>query len=334
VKRIIAVTLGEAAGVGPEVAVKAAVSPAARHVCAPLLVGPLAVAREALRVAGGAGGAELRAIGEVADFDEEFPGLQVLDTRTLESGEWERGRMSAACGRAAAADTELAAGLAMRGAVHALVSGPINKQAFDMAGYKYLGQTDLLQKIVGVGPVLTILAGGGMRVALLSSHVSLRRAIELARRERIAQTARKLYEALREAFGILDPVIGIAGINPHSGDGGLLGNEEIEEIAPAVEELRRSGIRVTGPVPPDAFFLQGEKGRYDGMLAMYHDQGVVPLKRHAYATFAYGLPFIRTTAGHGTAYDIAGTGAADPSAMRNALLLAASLADSRRRNRA
>ena len=329
----LAVTLGDTGGIGPEIAVKAAISPDVREVCEPLLVGSAAVVREAIGQVGADRGDAPRVVGHPREFDAEFWGVQVLETRTLGPGERTVGALSAANGRAAAEDTKRAVELALSGAVDAVVSGPVNKQGLQMAGYNYPGQTEFFQDLTGTESTFTLLVGGPMRVALLSTHVSLREALGLVTRQRVAAVVARLNAALTEAFGIEGPHIGVAGLNPHSGDNGLMGREEIDDIGPALQDARKAGVEVSGPVPADAFFLQGEAGRYDGMVALYHDQGVIPLKRHSYATFAYGLPIIRTTAGHGTAYDIAGTGKADPTAMRNAVLLAASIYASSGRGR-
>lgn len=328
---IVAITLGDAGGIGPEIAVKAAVTPKVREVCRPLLVGPYPVVEEALEETDLKGEVEPRIVEEPENLDDRSQGIAILNTRTLKSAERTKGRVSVVCGRAAAEDTRIATELALAGTVHAVTSGPVNKQGLQMAGYNYSGQTEYFQHLTDAESTFTLLVGGPMRVALLSTHVSLRDAIGLVTRARVANVVTKLDEALREAFGIADPRIGVSGLNPHSGDDGLMGREEVDEVTPALEDLRRAGIDVSGPVPADAFFLQGDAGHYDGMLALYHDQGVIPLKRHAYATFAYGLPILRTTAGHGTAYDIAGTGRAEPTAMINAVVLAASIFANRRR---
>lgn len=328
----IAITLGDTGGVGPEIAVKAVFSPEVREACEALLVGSAPVAREAAQTVG-EGNREVRSVGHPREFDPEFPDVQILETHTLGPGERAVGKVSAANGRAAAEDTRRAAELALSGDVAAVVSGPVNKQGLRAAGYDYPGQTEYFRQLTGAGQIFTILAGGPMRVALLSTHVSLSEAIGLVTRDRVADVVGRMNSALMEAFGVEKPRIGVAGLNPHSGDEGLMGREEIDEVVPALEDARGAGIDISGPVPADAFFLQGEAGVYDGMVALYHDQGVIPLKRHRYATFAYGLPIIRTTPGHGTAYDIAGTGRADPAAMLNAVHLAATVYESSGRGR-
>lgn len=328
----IAVTLGDTGGIGPEIAVKAAISSRVTKVCEPLLIGSAAVVRDSMQAVG-TGGDDLRSLEDPREFDPAFRGIQVLETHSLRPAERIVGELSEANGQAAAEDTKRAVEMALCGAVDAVVSGPVNKQVLRAAGYDYPGQTEFFRELTGAECTFTLLVGGPMRVALLSTHLSLQEALALVTRERVAEVTMKLNAALTESFGIKKPRIGVAGLNPHSGDNGLMGREEIEEIGPALRDARRAGVDVTGPVPADAFFLQGDAGRYDGMVALYHDQGVIPLKRHYYATFAYGLPIIRTTAGHGTAYDIAGTGKADPTAMINAVLLAASVYASGRRER-
>jgi 4-hydroxythreonine-4-phosphate dehydrogenase len=212
--------------------------------------------------------------------------------------------------------------LTLDGAAAAVVSGPVSKQALNDAGHHFPGQTEYIAALTGTHTVLTVLACKPMRVALVSSHCSLAESIALATTSRVTETICGLDDALRSAFGYSQPRLAVAGLNPHAGDNGLLGSEELRELVPAVATARANGVDVTGPIPADTVFLQGERGEWDGIIAMYHDQAVIPLKRHHYATYAHGLPIVRTTAGHGTAYDIAGTGTADPQTMINAILVA------------
>lgn len=328
---VLGITLGEAAGVGPEIVVKAAVTDRVRERCTPVLIGPVDVVRSALR-SSGLPGTELRVADQIDALTGTGNALRVLDTGELTAGVWTHGVLSAAVGHSAAHDTAVAVGLATDRSIDAIVSGPVNKRALELGGQAYPGQTGYLEALTGTRDALTILVGGPMRVALLSSHVSMRAAIDMATREAVVLAATRLVRALRTSFGIDGPRIGVAALNPHASDSGLMGVEEEQRIIPAVRDLVRDGVDAVGPVPADAFFAQGAAGRYDGMLALYHDQGVVPLKRYHYATYAYGLPVIRTTVGHGTAYDIAGTGLADPATMVNAIELAVELCGVRQRH--
>ncbi|WP_272473036.1 PdxA family dehydrogenase [Baekduia alba] len=320
----IGITLGEAAGVGPEVAVVAARDRRVAAACRPLLIGSADVAAAGARVAG-VPPKSVHVASAPEELLEEVDGIQVLDTDDLHDGEWTPGVLSQAAGRAAARETARAVALATDGTIDAIVSAPVNKRALELGGAAYPGQTGYLEALTGSPSAMTILVGGPMRVALLSSHVSLTQAINLVTRESVLLAVQRLARALDEAFGISRPRIAVAALNPHASDDGLMGVEEGELIEPAVQDLQALGLDVVGPVPADALFLQADRGAYDGILALYHDQGVVPLKRHGYATFAYGLPVLRTTVGHGSAYNIAGQGKADATPMVNAIMLASDL---------
>ena len=320
----LGITLGEAAGIGPEVAVAAARDRRVSEACRPLLIGSADVMAAAARLVG-VQPHELRVSSTPEELLEDFDGIQVLDTGDLHEGEWTPGVLSEPAGRAAVRETARAVELATDGTIDAIVSAPVNKRALELGGAAYPGQTGYLEALTGSPPAMTILVGGPMRVALLSSHVSLSRAIGLVTRETVSAAVRRLARALDEAFDISTPRIAVAALNPHASDEGLMGVEEAEQIEPALEDLRAEHLDVLGPVPADALFLQGDRGAYDGILALYHDQGVVPLKRHGYATFAYGLPVLRTTVGHGSAYNIAGKRKADTTPMVNAVLLASDL---------
>jgi 4-hydroxythreonine-4-phosphate dehydrogenase len=320
----IGITLGEAAGIGPEVAVAAARDLRVIQACQPLLIGSADVAADAARLTG-ARSEDLRVASDPADLALPFEGIDVLDTDDLHEGDWAPGLPSAVVGRAAARETARAVELAVEGTIGAIVSAPVNKRTLELGGAPYPGQTSYLEALTGSPSAMTILVGGPMRVALLSSHVSMSDALRLVTREAVSAAVKRLAEALEQAFAVDSPRIAVAALNPHASDEGLMGSEEAEHIEPALDDLRSEGFDVAGPVPADALFLHGDRGVYDGILALYHDQGVVPLKRHGYATFAYGLPVLRTTAGHGSAYNIAGRGTADITPMVNAVLLASDL---------
>lgn len=323
---LLALTIGDAAGVGPEVAIKGILAEQRKGLARMLLVGDAeAVARTASTLS-----EEMPKIVSVTT-PEDVPqstadALYVLDAKNLRAADWQVGELSAVCGQAAVEDTETAVALALAGRVGAVVSGPINKQGMQLAGRRYPGQTEFIRDLTSAEQPLKILVGGNLRVAQLTSHMSLRDAIGQVTQDRITATAIRLAEALRTAWGIEAPRVCVSALNPHAGDNGLLGKEELEQINPGVQAARERGYDVVGAVPSDIAFLHGEEGRYDGVVSLFHDQGTLPLKRLKFASTPFGLPIIRTTPGHGTAYDIAGKGTADATAMRNAIDLATTLA--------
>jgi 4-hydroxythreonine-4-phosphate dehydrogenase len=221
-----------------------------------------------------------------------------------------------------------AAELAMAGEVQAISTAPVNKEAASLAGYKAIGHMELLQEISKALRVATMLMSGRLRVVHLTTHRSLRVACDYVKRDRILSFLELTHNQLGQ-WGMPTARIGVAALNPHASDGGLLGDEEAQEIAPAVEDAKRKGISATGPVPADSVFNQAIQGKYDVVLAMYHDQGHIPVKVYGFETSIsvnLGLPFIRTSVDHGTAFDIAGKGVADSTSMLEAIRVAVSLA--------
>ena len=327
---VLAVTMGDPSGIGPEVIAKALVDEQVRAASRPVVIGDAATVRAAAEVAGVGGRVEsLQALAE-ARF---APGtLEVLDLHNVELAELPRGRVNAMAGAAAYACIERAVQLALAGAVDAIVTAPLNKEALNLAGYAYAGHTEALAELCGVRDVVMMLVGPSLRVSHVTGHASLRQACERVRRERIVAVARLTAEAV-QLLGSDRPRLAVAGLNPHAGEGGLFGCEEIEQIVPAVEELRREGYDVQGPLPPDTVFLRASRREFDAVIAMYHDQGHIPLKLLAFdegVNVTLGLPIIRTSVDHGTAFDIAWTGVARPTSMIAALLLAAQMAGARR----
>jgi len=231
---------------------------------------------------------------------------------------------------AVVASIERATDLAARGLAGAVVTNPINKAALYDAGFAYPGHTEFLAALTGaVGKQIMMLASPALRVVPVTVHASLRRSIEMITTERIVAAARTTEAALRLEFGIAAPRMAIAGLNPHAGEQGALGDEETTIIGPAIDELRHDGMDVSGPWPPDTMFTESARARYDVAICMYHDQALIPLKTldmtHG-VNVTLGLPIVRTSPDHGTAYDIAGKGIADPSSLIAALDLAAQLA--------
>ena len=321
--------MGDAAGIGPEIVLKALASPGVAAECRPLLIGDLRVLERALQFAPRPLALNPVSSPREACFEPDV--IDLIDLGNIAPADFADGAVSAACGRAFVEAIRRSAELAGDGSIDAVASGPTNKESMHAAGFtRYSGQTDIYAEMCGSSEYLTVLVGGRSRVYLVSSHVSLRQAIDLIDRDGIERVIRLADVSLRALWKIDRPRIGVAGLNPHAGDGGLFGREEIEHIAPAVAAMRDRGIDVRGPEPADSLYWAADQGEYDGIVGMYHDQGVIPLKRHGYVTVIAGTSILRTTAGHGTAYDIAWKGVARAEVMERAILLAAELARLRR----
>jgi 4-hydroxythreonine-4-phosphate dehydrogenase len=260
-----------------------------------------------------------------ATFRSALPVLPVLLAVPAQPGKPEAKNAAAVV-----ASIERATDLAARGLAGAVVTNPINKAALYDAGFAYPGHTEFLAALTGaVGKQIMLLASPALRVVPVTVHASLRRSIDMITTDRIVAAARTTEAALRREFGIATPRLAIAGLNPHAGEQGALGDEETTIIGPAIEELRSAGMDVSGPWPPDTMFTETARARYDVAICMYHDQALIPLKTldmtHG-VNVTLGLPIVRTSPDHGTAYDIAGKGIADPSSLIAALDLAAQLA--------
>ncbi len=328
---VIAITLGDPCGIGPEVTAKALSleGPAIHQLCLPLVVGSRHALEEAVNLVGAS--LKTRAVND-ADGLEDSPGVvNVLDPGNLDPAEITIDRVSPACGKAAMEWVEAAARLAMAGRVQGLATAPVNKEAASLAGYKAIGHMELLQQISGAGQVATMLISGGLRVVHLTTHRSLRVACDYVTKERVLSMLELTHRCFKE-WGVPEPRIAAAALNPHASDGGLLGSEEAEAIAPAVRDAQERGVNAEGPIPADVVFHQAIRGRFDVVLAMYHDQGHIPIKVHGFeesVSVNLGLPFVRTSVDHGTAFDIAGKGAADHTSMVETVRLAAALCTGR-----
>ena len=321
--------MGDAGGIGPEIVARSLCSPEVIAACRPLLIGDASVMREAFAYVKSP--PNVRIVSEAAAARYEPGVIDLLDLANLPPGSYQRGQVDAACGRAFVETIRCSADLANRAEIDAGASGPTNKESMHAAGFtQYSGQTDIYAEMCGASQYYTVLVGGRSRVYLVSSHVSLREAIERVTQTNVEAIIRMADQSLRDLWRIERPRIGVAGLNPHAGDGGLFGREEIELVIPVVERVRSEGIDVRGPEPSDSLYWAADQGHYDGIVGMYHDQGVIPLKRYGYVTVIAGTSIIRTTAGHGTAYDIAWQGKARSNVMEHAIVLAAELAALRR----
>ena len=323
---LVAITMGDAAGIGAEVTAKALQDEWVYEKCRPFVVGSAAAMNSALDLIGASGSA--RVVHDVSDVDGRYGAIDVLDPENLDFGQISYGELSPVAGRASVEWILQAGELAASGQIAAISTAPINKEACDMAGFEDVGHMEIFQSQTGAANVATMLMAGTLRVVHLTTHRSLRVACDYVTRENVLGKIALTDECFR-AWGFDSPRIGVAALNPHASDGGLLGDEEAKQIAPAVEDAREAGIDATGPVPADTVFNQAIDGRYDAVIAMYHDQGHIPIKVHDWAksvSVNLGLPFIRTSVDHGTAFDIAGKGIADAESMLESIRTAVSLA--------
>ena len=327
---LLAVTMGDPAGIGPEIAVKCFSDPGLFDLCRPVLIGHRPTLEQNIRQLGSA----LRIHGvEKPGFAECRPGqIDLLECGKDYPEAIPASVLSAGAGDIAFRSVQKAIELAIAGEVEATVTGPIHKEALRMAGQQFAGHTEIYARFTGTRTYGMLLAHGNFRVIHVSTHVSLREACELVKKERILETIQLLDKSLRQ-LGFSTPRIGVAGLNPHSGDGGLFGLEEIREITPAIRKAISLGIIAEGPVPADTLFSMARGGRYDGCVAMYHDQGHIPFKFAGFSwdgdrgsmesvqgvNITLGLPIIRTSVDHGTAFDIAGKGIASANALRQAI---------------
>jgi len=319
--------MGDPAGIGPEVTAKALRNRQVQDSCLPCVVGSADAMTDALRLVG-ATELSVRVTPSPGEVTEQPGTVWVLDSGDLEYGGIAQGQLSAAAGRASVEWVLKAGELAASGQVGAIVTAPINKEAGRLAGYKDIGHMELLQSQTGATQVATMLVAKTLRTVHLTTHRSLRVACDYVTRENVLAKTVLTDECFRK-WGFPSPRIAVAALNPHASDGGLLGDEEERQIAPAAEEARARGIDAIGPVPADIVFTQAIEGRYDAVLAMYHDQGHIPVKVHDFAgsfSVTLGLPFIRTSVDHGTAFDIAGKGIASDASMLEALRIAVNLA--------
>ena len=325
-KPAIAITMGDPCGIGPEVVVKALADPWVYASCRPLVVGNIFAIERAIALVGLS--LKVNHLEDPLAAGRNPATVDVVDSGNLNPEDITVGRISPQCGRAAMEWVTQAGELALAGTVAALATAPLNKEAASLAGYKSVGHMELLQELSGTKTVATMLIAKNLRVVHLTTHRSLRLACDYVKKDRILEFLQLTHDSFVD-WGIQHPSIGVAALNPHGSDGGLLGNEEAEEISPAVTAAQERGIDAIGPVPADAIFHQAIQGRYDVVLAMFHDQGHIPVKVYGFEesiTANLGLPFVRTSVDHGTAFDIAGKGIASHTSMLEAIRLAVSLA--------
>ena len=343
-KPLIGITLGDPAGIGPEITVKALADHPVSEKCRPLVIGDACVLENAAKITKRP--VRIHVIEKPSD-GLYLPGcIDVIDMKAVEMEKLQIGKVSAMAGEAAFQYVKKVIELAMANEVDATVTNALNKEAINLAGRHYSGHTEIYAEFTGMDKYTMMLAHKNLRVVHVSTHVSLREACDRVKKERILEVIRIADQACRD-MGIENPRIGVAGLNPHSGENGLFGREEIEEIAPAVEMAKAEGINADGPVPADTVFSKARGGWYDIVTAMYHDQGHIPLKVVGFVynqeeqkwdavegvNITLGLPIIRTSVDHGTAFDQAGSGNANELSLLNAIEYAVNFAKGRQKNK-
>jgi len=335
---ILGITMGDPFGVGPEIAVKALVKKEIYSMCRPLLIGDAEVFRQAVTFIGL--GLKVRSVQSVTESGFEPGQIDVLQPADCSVRELRYGTISAAAGHAAFVAIEKAIELAQNKKIHAVVTGPINKEAINLAGHDFPGHTEIFARYTGTKDYAMLLIYGNLRVIHVTTHIPLQQVSGMITQDRVLKVIELAEDACKK-FGIIAPRIGVAGLNPHAGDGGLFGRQEQEHITPAIETARSAGIHAEGPIPSDTLFPKAIGGLYDICVAMYHDQGHIPLKLTGFiwdkknmrwlsvngVNITLGLPIIRTSVDHGTAFDIAGRGIASPDSMINAIEYAVKLAN-------
>ncbi len=326
-KPVIAITIGDFNGIGPEVALKAAMHGSTRRICRPLLVGPLDVfehVRGQLKIK--------TKLEKAAAIIPEKAVLPIIDVGDGLGADVEPGAVSKAAGKSAGLAIETAVKLCLEGRARAMVTAPVSKEALHLAGYNFPGQTEMVALFSRSQRVAMMLVTKAMRVALVTIHIPVRAVAERISKEKLVEKAEIVFESLQRDFLVEHPRLAVLGLNPHAGEHGVIGAEEEDILIPALKEIRTKGINVEGPFAADAFFGQKKYEEFDAVLAMYHDQGLIPLKMTSFGkgvNFSAGLPVIRTSPDHGTAYDIAGKGTASIESMLEAIKLSVQLANTR-----
>ena len=337
-KPVIAITIGDPAGIGPEITVKALEQGRKwiQRRVVPVVIGDARVMGQALQIAKSA--LNLHIVKDLDCVEDEGPVVNVLDMKNVRINRLKHGKVDPMAGKAAYECIVKAAELARAGLVRAIVTGPVSKEAINKAGLLFTGHTELLADLLGTKEYAMMLAHGPFRVSHVTTHSSLREACDKVKKDRVLSVIRLTHQTMKK-LGIDDPIIAVSGLNPHAGEDGLFGEEDRKEIAPAVEAAKREGIRAEGPIPPDTVFTKLKGRLYDVVVVMYHDQGHIPVKLLGFSVkkggkdwsqmgginMTMGLPVIRTSVDHGVAFGKAGEGRANPESMLDAIKLAVQL---------
>lgn len=331
-KPILGITMGDATGCGPEIIVKSLMEEQFYDISRPVVIGDAKIMERAVGIVGAS--LLIRKVNSMDGVGQTFGVIDVLDMDNLPA-DLPFAKVDARAGKAAYEYVVKGVELAMKNEIDAIVTAPLNKEAMNLGGYHYAGHTEILGELSGTRDYAMMLVGGPLRVIHVSTHVSMREACNRTKKARVLKVIELANESCK-LLGVTEPRVAVAGLNPHAGEGGLFGTEEIEEIIPAIEAAKAEGICASGPIAPDTVFYRAAlKEHFDIVVCMYHDQGHIPMKVLSFETgvnVTVGLPFIRTSVDHGTAFGKAGKGTADHRSMNESLLLGAKMAQMRRRN--
>lgn len=325
-KPIIAVTMGDPAGIGPEIVAKSIADKATFDVARCIVIGDKKVMEKAIKIVGA--DLKVNVVDSPADGDYSYGVLNMIDLDNIDMSRFEYGKINAMCGQAAFDYIKKSIEITMDKQADAVATTPINKESLHAAEVDFIGHTEIFGALTGTADPLTMFETNGLRVFFLTRHKSLRDMLDDIKKDRIIDCVERCTDALRR-LGVKEGTMAVAGLNPHSGEHGLFGWEEVKEIAPAVEELKESGFNVAGPVPADSVFHQAAQGRFNSVLSLYHDQGHIATKTLDFdrtISITNGMPILRTSVDHGTAFDIAGKGIAGAVSMEEAIRLAAKYA--------
>ncbi|MDD5491136.1 MAG: 4-hydroxythreonine-4-phosphate dehydrogenase PdxA [bacterium] len=337
---IIGMTIGDPSGIGPEIVAKVLADKNVYMSCRPVVIGNSVIIQEGIRVANL--GLQVKVIKDITEA-KYVPGIiEVIEAADFNLAGLQYGKVQATSGKIAGQSIAKAIQLAIEHKIHAVVTAPINKESFNQGGFPYPGHTEMFAALTQTKNYSMMLVYGNLRVAHVTTHVSMRQALDLITTERVLNTIMVAYNAC-VSLGIKQPKIGVAGLNPHASDGGMFGDEEEKAIIPAIKIAQGKGIKASGPVPGDTVFAKARGGWFDAVVAMYHDQGHIPLKligfvwesdqqkwgQIAGVNITFGLPIIRTSVDHGTAFGKAGKGTADATSLKNAIEIAVTLAQTK-----
>ena len=325
-KPIIAVTMGDPAGIGPEIVAKSVADKATYDVARCIVIGDKKVMEKAIEIVGA--DLKVNVVDSPADGDYSYGVLNMIDLDNIDMSRFEYGKINAMCGQAAFDYIKKSIEITMDKQADAVATTPINKESLHAAEVDFIGHTEIFGALTGTDDPLTMFETNGLRVFFLTRHKSLRDMLDDIKKDRIIDYVERCTDALRR-IGVKEGTMAVAGLNPHSGEHGLFGWEEVKEIAPAVEELKERGFNVAGPVPADSVFHQAVQGRFNSVLSLYHDQGHIATKTLDFdrtISITNGMPILRTSVDHGTAFDIAGKGIAGAVSMEEAIRLAAKYA--------